>query len=115
MCGSSNARKDKYGSPEQHRKSFLFNVQKYHTMNANTKTAGETAKVNFYESTQQQRKDYMRQCLDETFCALMFYYDENCHIKAVATSEKGFEADILELFNAASFRVKQAIEETLLW
>lgn len=84
-------------------------------MNEQNRTAGETAKVNFYESTQQQRKDYMRQCLDETFCALMFYYDENCHIKAVATSEKGFEADILELFNAASFRVKQAIEETLLW
>ena len=115
VCGSSNARKDKFRSPEQHHSPYLFNVQKSETMNEQNRTAGETAKVNFYESTQQQRKDYMRQCLDETFCALMFYYDENCHIKAVATSEKGFEADILELFNAASFRVKQAIEETLLW
>ncbi|MCR5822351.1 MAG: hypothetical protein K6F85_05485, partial [Bacteroidales bacterium] len=40
VCGSGNARKDMYLSPEQHHKSFLFNVQKSDTMNDNRRTAG---------------------------------------------------------------------------
>ena len=43
VCGSSNARKDKFRSPEQHRKPYLFNVLKSETMNAKNRTAGETA------------------------------------------------------------------------
>lgn len=111
VCGSSNARKDKYGSPEQHRKSFLFNVQKYHTMNDNRRTAGETAMMG---ATYAERKEYMQKCLAESSTAILVYFDENCQIKTYGIAERGFESALLPMLEQASEKARRVAEEVML-
>lgn len=111
VCGSSNARKDKYGSPEQHHKSFLFNVQKYHTMNDNRRTAGETAMMG---ATYEERKEYMQKCLAESSTAILVYFDENCQIKTYGIAERGFESALLPMLEQASEKARRVAEEVML-
>ena len=111
VCGSSNARKDKYRSPEQHRKPLLFNVQKSCTMNANTRTAGETAMMG---ATYEERKNYMVQCLNESSTAILVYFDENCEIKTYGVAPKGDETALLTMLERAASRAKRVAEEVML-
>ena len=111
VCGSSNARKDKYGSPEQHRKSFLFNVQKYHTMNAKNRTAGETAMMG---ASYEERKSYMHQQLDKSGTAILVYFNENMDIRTFGIAERGSEISLLTMLERAAFRAQQVAEEVML-
>lgn len=111
VCGSGNARKDKYGSPEQHLKSYFFNVQKYHTMNDNRRTAGETAMMG---ATYAERKEYMQKCLAESSTAILVYFDENCQIKTYGIAERGFESALLPMLEQASEKARRVAEEVML-
>ncbi len=70
--------------------------------------------VQFYEASTEERKNNMVECLNNTYGALMFYYDNNGKIKTCAMTEKGYESNVLELLNAAVLISKQAIEEVVL-
>ena len=111
VCGSSNARKDMYLSPEQHRKPFLFNVQKSDTMNDNRRTAGETAMMG---ATYEERKEYMQKCLAESSTAILVYFDENCQIKTYGIAERGFESALLPMLEQASEKARRVAEEVML-
>ena len=111
VCGSSNARKDMYRSPEQHHKSFLFNVQKSYTMNDNRRTAGETAMMG---ATYAERKEYMQKCLAESSTAILVYFDENCQIKTYGIAERGFESALLPMLEQASEKARRVAEEVML-
>lgn len=111
VCGSSNARKDMYRSPEQHHKSFLFNVQKSYTMNAKNRTAGETAMMG---ATYAERKEYMQKCLAESSTAILVYFDENCQIKTYGIAERGFESALLPMLEQASEKARRVAEEVML-
>ena len=111
VCGSSNARKDKYRGPEQHHKPFLFNVQKHDTMNAKNRTAGETAMMG---ASYEERKNYMVQCLNESSTAILVYFDENCEIKTYGVAPKGDETALLTMLERAASRAKRVAEEVML-
>ena len=111
VCGSSNARKDKFLGPEQHHKSFLFNVQKPETMNDNRRTAGETAMMG---ATYAERKEYMQKCLAESSTAILVYFDENCQIKTYGIAERGFESALLPMLEQASEKARRVAEEVML-
>lgn len=111
VCGSSNARKDKFRGPEQHRKPFLFNVQKHETMNDNRRTAGETAMMG---ATYAERKEYMQKCLAESSTAILVYFDENCQIKTYGIAERGFESALLPMLEQASEKARRVAEEVML-
>ena len=111
VCGSSNARKDTHLRPEQHRKPLLFNVQKIDAMNANTRTAGETAMMS---ATYEERKNYMVQCLSESSTAILVYFDENCEIKTYGVAPKGDETALLTMLERAASRAKRVAEEVML-
>ena len=111
VCGSSNARKDKFRGPEQHHKPFLFNVQKHETMNAKNRTAGETAMMG---ATYEERKEYMQKCLAESSTAILVYFDENCQIKTYGIAERGFESALLPMLEQASEKARRVAEEVML-
>lgn len=68
---------------------------------------------NFMDMTQDERRQHMHQCLDNTFCALMLYWDEEGKIKACAFSDQGREYDILELYAHASCKAQLMVEENI--
>lgn len=111
MCGSSNARKDKLVSPEQHRKPLLFNVQNKRAMNDNRRTAGETAMMG---APYAERKNYMMQCLNESSTAILVYFDENCEIKTYGVAPYGDETALLTMLERAANRAKRVAEEVML-
>ena len=111
VCGSSNARKDKFRSPEQHHKPYLFNVQISETMNDSKRTAGETAMMG---ATYEERKNYMVQCLSESSTAILVYFDENCEIKTYGVAPKGDETALLTMLERAASRAKRVAEEVML-
>ena len=111
VCGSSNARKDKYRGPEQHRKPYLFNVQKHDTMNAENRTAGETAMMG---ASYEERKNYMHQCLDKSGTAILVYFNENLDIRTFGIAEQGSEISLLSMLEQAAFRAQQVAEEVML-
>ena len=111
VCGSSNARKDKFRSPEQHHKPYLFNVLKSETMNAKNRTAGETAMMG---ASYEERKNYMVQCLNESSTAILVYFDENCEIKTYGVAPKGDETALLTMLERAASRAKRVAEEVML-
>ena len=111
VCGSSNAHKDTLLSPEQHHKSFLFNVQKSRAMNDNRRTAGETAMMG---ATYAERKEYMQKCLAESSTAILVYFDENCQIKTYGIAERGFESALLPMLEQASEKARRVAEEVML-
>ena len=103
VCGSSNAHKDTLIRPEQRHKPFLFNVQKrISTMNAK-----------LYGSTEKERKDHMKKCIDGTCGAIMFYFDDDLNIRCCGTTEEGYEANLLQLLSSASMTARNAVEEVL--
>ena len=103
VCGSSNAHKDTLIRPEQRHKPFLFNVQKrISTMNAK-----------LYGSTEKERKDHMKKCIDGTCGAIMFYFDDDLNIRCCGTTEDGYEANLLQLLSSASMTARNAVEEVL--
>ena len=111
VCGSSNARKDKFRSPEQHRKPYLFNVLKSETMNAKNRTAGETAMMG---ASYEERKNYMHQCLDKSGTAILVYFNENLDIRTFGIAEQGSEISLLSMLEQAAFRAQQVAEEVML-
>ena len=111
VCGSSNARKDKFRSPEQHRKPYLFNVLKSETMNAKNRTAGETAMMG---ASYEERKNYMHQCLDKSGTAILVYFNENLGIRTFGIAEQGSEISLLSMLEQAAFRAQQVAEEVML-
>lgn len=111
VCGSSNAREDKFRSPEQHRKSYLFNVQKSETMNAQNRTAGETAMMG---ATYEERKAYMHQQLEQSSTAILVYFNENCDIRTYGIAERGSEVSLLGMLEQAADRAKRVAEEVML-
>ena len=111
VCGSSNARKDKFRSPEQHRKPYLFNVLKSETMNAKNRTAGETAMMG---ASYEERKNYMHQCLDKSGTAILVYFNENLDIRTFGIAEQGSEISLLTMLEQAAFRAQQVAEEVML-
>ena len=112
VCGSSNAHKDTLIRPEQHRKPFLFNVQKrISKMNDNRRTAGETAMMG---ATYAERKEYMQKCLAESSTAILVYFDENCQIKTYGIAERGFESALLPMLEQASEKARRVAEEVML-
>ena len=111
VCGSSNARKDKFRSPEQHRKPYLFNVLKSETMNAKNRTAGETAMMG---ASYEERKNYMHQCLDKSGTAILMYFNENLDIRTFGIAEQGSEISLLSMLEQAAFRAQQVAEEVML-
>ena len=113
MCGSSNARKDKFRSPEQHRKPFLFNVLKSETMNASTKTAGETAREQMVVGSYEERKNAMMQLLKESGTAFMVYLDENCNIRTCGIAEDGYESMLLPMLDIATNKARRVAEEAM--
>lgn len=113
VCGSSNARKDSRLGPEQHHKSFLFNVQKIHNMNASTKTAGETARNLMMVGSYEERKDAMVQLLKASGTAFMVYLDENCEIRTCGIAEDGYESMLLPMLDIATHKARRVAEEAL--
>lgn len=114
VCGSSNARKDKLRSPEQHHNPFLFNVQKYEAMNTNTKTAGETAREQLTVGSYEERKNAMVQLLKNSGTAFMVYLDENCNIRTCGIAEDGYESMLLPMLDIATSKARRVAEEALL-
>ena len=111
VCGSSNARKDKYRGPEQHHSPILFNVQKHDTMNTKNRTAGETAMMG---ASYEERKNYMHQCLDKSGTAILVYFNENLDIRTFGIAEQGSEVSLLSMLEQAAFRAQQVAEEVML-
>ena len=112
VCGSSNARKDTLIRPEQHRKPYLFNVQKrISKMNAKNRTAGETAMMG---ASYEERKNYMHQCLDKSGTAILVYFNENLDIRTFGIAEQGSEISLLTMLEQAAFRAQQVAEEVML-
>ena len=111
VCGSSNARKDKFLGPEQHHKPFLFNVQKPETMNAKNRTAGETAMMG---ASYEERKSYMHQQLDKSGTAILVYFNEDMDIRTFGIAERGSETVLLTMLERAAFRAQQVAEEVML-
>ena len=112
VCGSSNARKDTLIRPEQHRKPYLFNVQKrISKMNAKNRTAGETAMMG---ASYEERKNYMHQCLDKSGTAILVYFNENLDIRTFGIAEQGSEISLLSMLEQAAFRAQQVAEEVML-
>jgi len=66
--------------------------------------------MDFMNSTPKQRKEKMQKALDNTYCALMLYYDDDCNVKVCATAETGFEPQLLELLNTAAGMARNAVE-----
>ena len=111
VCGSSNARKDKFRSPEQHHKPYLFNVQISETMNDSKRTAGETAMMS---ATYEERKNHMMQCLNESSTAILVYFDEDCKIHTCGIAERGFESSLLPMLEDAAATARRVAEEVML-
>lgn len=114
VCGSSNARKDKYRGPEQHRKPYLFNVQKHDTMNASTKTAGETARGQMMVGSYEERKNAMIELLKDSGTAFMVYLDENCEIRTCGIAEDGYESMLLPMLDIATSKARRVAEEAMI-
>lgn len=114
VCGSSNARKDKYRSPEQHHKPYLFNVQKTCTMNASTKTAGETARQQMMVGSYEERKNAMIELLKDSGTAFMVYLDENCEIRTCGIAEDGYESMLLPMLDIATSKARRVAEEAMI-
>lgn len=68
---------------------------------------------NFMDMTQNERRQHMHQCLDNTFCALMLYYGQDNEIHTCAMTEKGYEFDILSLYHVAASKVTCMVEENI--
>lgn len=113
VCGSSNARKDKFRSPEQHRKPYLFNVLKSETMNASTKTAGETAREQMMVGSYEERKNAMIELLKDSGTAFMVYLDENCNIRTCGIAEDGYESMLLPMLDIATNKARRVAEEAM--
>lgn len=113
VCGSSNARKDKFRSPEQHRKPYLFNVLKSETMNASTKTAGETARQQMMVGSYEERKNAMIELLKDSGTAFMVYLDENCNIRTCGIAEDGYESMLLPMLDIATNKARRVAEEAM--
>ncbi len=113
VCGSSNARKDKFRSPEQHHKPYLFNVLKSETMNASTKTAGETAREQMMVGSYEERKNAMVELLKDSGTAFMVYLDENCNILTCGIAEDGYESMLLPMLDIASSKARRVAEEAM--
>ena len=113
VCGSSNARKDKHCSPGQHHKPYFFNVQKYNDMNANTKTAGETAREQMMVGSYEERKNAMVQLLKDSGTAFMVYLDENCDIRTCGIAEDGYESMLLPMLDIATSKARRVAEEAM--
>lgn len=112
VCGSSNAHKDMLIRPEQHHKSYFFNVQKrISKMNAKNRTAGETAMMG---ASYKERKKYMHQCLDKSGTAILVYFNENLDIRTFGIAEQGSEISLLSMLEQAAFRAQQVAEEVML-
>lgn len=111
VCGSSNARKDKLVSPEQHHSPYLFNVQNKRAMNAKNRTAGETAMMG---ASYEERKNYMHQQLDQSGTAILVYFNENMDIRTFGIAEQGSEISLLTMLEQAAFRAQQLAEEVML-
>ena len=114
VCGSSNARKDKFRSPEQHRKPYLFNVLKSETMNASTKTAGETAREQMMVGSYEERKNAMIELLKDSGTAFMVYLDENCNIRTCGIAEDGYESMLLPMLDIATSKARRVAEEAMI-
>lgn len=114
VCGSSNAREDKYRGPEQHRKPFLFNVQKHDTMNASTKTAGEIAREQMMVGSYEERKNAMIELLKDSGTAFMVYLDENCEIRTCGIAEDGYESMLLPMLDIATSKARRVAEEAMI-
>lgn len=111
VCGSSNARKDKLVSPEQHHRPCFINVQIKRAMNAKNRTAGETAMMG---ASYEERKNYMHQCLDKSGTAILVYFNENLDIRTFGIAEQGSEISLLSMLEQAAFRAQQVAEEVML-
>ena len=114
VCGSSNARKDKYRSPEQRHRPYLFNVQKTCTMNASTKTAGETARQQMMVGSYEERKNAMIELLKDSGTAFMVYLDENCNIRTCGIAEDGYESMLLPMLDIATNKARRVAEEAMI-
>ena len=114
VCGSSNARKDKYRSPEQHRKPFLFNVQNSCTMNAKNMTAGETAREQMVVGSYEERKNAMIELLKDSGTAFMVYLDENSNIRTCGIAEDGYESMLLPMLDIATSKARSIAEEVMI-
>lgn len=66
-----------------------------------------------YGSTEKERKDHMKKCIDGTCGAIMFYFDEDLNIRCCGTTEEGYEANLLQLLSSASMTARNAVEEVL--
>ena len=112
VCVSSNARKDMYRYPEQHRKPFLFNVQKSDTMN-DKQTAGETAIKKYRNAIFEERIAKAQDIIGNTSCALILYYDEEDHLRTYSVCEDGYEHVQLDMLCSAATIAKNAVIDTL--
>ena len=113
VCVSSNARKDELSSPEQHRKPFLFNVQKSKAMNGQNQTAGETAIKKYRNAIFEERIAKAQNIIGNTSCALILYYDEEDHLRTYSVCEDGYEHVQLEMLCSAATIAKNAVIDTL--
>lgn len=113
VCVSSNARKDELSSPEQHRKPFLFNVQKSKAMNGQNQTAGETAIKKYRNAIFEERIAKAQNIIGNTSCALILYYDENDNLRTYSVCEDGYEHVQLEMLCSAATIAKNAVIDTL--
>ena len=102
VCGSSNAHKELLSIPEQRHKPFFYVQKRISTMNAK-----------LYGSTEKERKDHMKKCIDGTCGAIMFYFDDDLNIRCCGTTEEGYEANLLQLLSSASMTARNAVEEVL--
>lgn len=114
VCGSGNAHKDELASPEQHHSLFLFNVLKIQTMNASTKTAGETARQQMMVGSYEERKNAMVELLKESGTAFMVYLDENCNIRTCGIAEDGYESMLLPMLDIATNKARRVAEEAMI-
>ena len=114
VCGSSNAREDVYRGPEQHRKPFLFNVQKHDTMNAKNMTAGETAREQMVVGSYEERKNAMIELLKDSGTAFMVYLDENSNIRTCGIAEDGYESMLLPMLDIATSKARSIAEEAMI-
>ncbi len=61
---------------------------------------------------QEERRAAMQKMLNETYAALMFYYDEDGTVKVCAVCNNTSQCDILELFQSAACQANLMLERT---
>lgn len=68
---------------------------------------------NFMQISPEERKANLLRNAEQSFCSLLFYYDDQGNIQVCACAEQGNESDILNLYSKASLDTYLFLDQTL--